>query len=285
MSEKIKKFLINLIILLIFIGIVVVTTEVDWAQENSNVGSIFLYFWLILLLILGIVLPILFMYLAGNKIQEIRESDKRWFIIAIILYGFASAIPIISYIIFNRPPNFFIYLLLGINGLIPAFALKPKILKNKLMILIIIFLIILVPLIIIVGLAIGDIWSQPIPDPDNSFYYLMFWGIFCTHFYLFIALGWKFGGGTRRQSWNIYISGTLIQFSTLEDFLFYMLNGHELPGTWPWMENFLIDLKALFGRVPTDTDLLIFCIITLIIAILILFDVHGYLWKKIKQKK
>jgi len=112
---------------------------------------------------------------------------------------------------------------------------------------------------------------------------MSFWGLLMTFFYLIIAIGWKLGGGSKRQSWNIFVAGTLLQFSTLEDFLFYLINGQPLPGLWPWLRDFVINLEWLFGHVPTDLDLLIFCLIVSTIAILILFDVHGYVWKKIKK--
>ncbi len=105
-----------------------------------------------------------------------------------------------------------------------------------------------------------------------------------TFFYLIVAIGWKLGGGTKRQSWNIFVAGTLLQYSTLEDFLYFFLNGQPLPGTWPWMSNFVINLEILFGHVPTDLDLLIFCLIISIIALFILFDGHGYIWTKIREK-
>ena len=105
-----------------------------------------------------------------------------------------------------------------------------------------------------------------------------------TFFYLILAIGWKLGGGTKRQSWNIFIAGTLLQYSTLEDFFYFLLNGQPLPGTWPGLSNFVINLTALFGHPPTSWDLLIFCLITIAIAIFIHFDVHGYFWKKIKNK-
>jgi hypothetical protein len=283
MTENNRKWWIKPIIFCIFIGIVAVTAEVDWVAENSEVGLIFRYTWLFSLLFLGIILPIVFMYLAGNNIRERANSDKKWFIISFILFAIANGIPPIFYIILEQTPGFFLFLQLGLFGLVPAFIFQPKSLKIRFLILIILFVAVLVPLAFLINLIIGELWLNPLMD--KTIYYLLFWGIFSVFLYFFIAIGWKFGGGTRRQSWNIFVAGMLIQYSTLEDFLYFLLNGQSLPGTWPWMNNFVINLEALFGHIPTDLDLLIFCLIVSAIAIFILLDGHGYIWTKIKQKK
>ena len=283
MTENSRKWWKKLIVFCIFIGIIVLTAEVDWAAEHSEVGMIFRLVWLICLLSTGIIVPIVFMYLAGNNIRERAESDKKWFIIALILFAIANGIPPIFYIVLGQTPGFFLYLQLGLFGLVPAFISQPENIKTRLIILIVLFAAIIVPLAILVNFVIDDLWLNP--AMDKTMYYLLFWGLFSVFLYLLIAIGWKFGGGTRRQSWNIFMSGLLIQFSTLEDFLYFLLNGQSLPGTWPWMSNFVINLEALFGHIPTDFDLFIFCLTVSIIAIFILLDGHGYIWTKIKQKK
>lgn len=292
MSEiKSESWLKNLFILLIFIGIIMVTAEVDWVAEHSDVGLTVRLIWLILLLSLGLILPITFMYLAGNRDVERNNRAKKWFIIAIILFLIANGIPIIFYVVIGISPGFFLYLQLVLFGLIPAFFLQPESIKMRILILIILFTFIIIPIGILVNFTIDDIWIKlglgfTSSEIDKTMYYLTFWGLLMTFFYLIIAIGWKLGGGSKRQSWNIFVAGTLLQFSTLEDFLYYFLNGQPLPGPpdyWSWMENFVINLKALFGHNPTSLDLLIFCIIISAIAILILFDIHGYIWKKIKK--
>jgi len=280
MTEIIDKRWKKSIFFCIFIGIVAVTAELDWAAENSEVGLLFRYRWLFVLLLLGLLLPIAFIYLAGNNIRERIKSDKKLFIISLILYAIANGIPMIFYLILKQPPGFFLFVQLSLFGLIPAFILQPKNIKTRILILIVLFIAILVPLAILLNFVIEDLWLNP--RMDKTMYYLLFWGLFSVFIYLFVAIGWKFGGGTRRESWNIFIAGTLIQFSTLEDFLYFLLNGQSLPGTWPWMSNFVINLEVLFGRIPTDLDLLLFCIIIVIIAIFILFDGYGYIWRKIK---
>ncbi len=271
----------KLIILFIFIGVIMLTAEVDWVAEHPNVGISVRLIWLISLLSLGLILSLLFMYFAGNDESERGESDKKWFIIAIILFIIANGIPIVFYAILGISPGFFIYLQLILFGLIPAFFHQPKEIKHRILILVILFAVILIPVGIFVNLTIDAIWYKGVDD--KTMYYLSFWGLLMTFFYLIVAIGWKLGGGTKRQSWNIFVAGTLLQYSTLEDFFYFLLNGQSLPGTWPWMSNFVIDLKTLFGHVPTDLDLLIFCLIISIIALFILFDGHGYLWTKIRK--
>lgn len=285
MSENSEnKWWKKLVILGVFIGIVVVTAEVDWAADplHTGVGMGFRLGWLFGMLSLGIILPILFMYIAGNKIRERGDSDKKLFIIALILYVVASGIPIVFYVILGQSPGFFLFLQLALFGLIPAFILQPESQKKRFLILLVLFAAILVPIAILVNMAIGDLWLGVVTD--KMMYYLFFWGLFTVFLYLVIAIGWKFGGGTRRQSWNIFMAGLLIQFSTLEDFLYFFLNGQPLPVAWTWMDTFVINLHALFGHVPTSLDLLVFCIIISTIAVLVLFDVHGYVWNRYIRK-
>ncbi|MFX1450219.1 MAG: hypothetical protein ACFFCM_05225 [Promethearchaeota archaeon] len=282
MSENKSNSSTNkIVILLIFIVVIVLTAEVDWAAMNKEVGMTLRLVWLISLLSLGLILPIGFMYLAGNKKSERGESDKKWFIISIVLFLIANGIPIVFYVVLGIPPGFFLYVQLALFGLIPAFFLQPRKAIIRILILIILFMGVIIPIGILVNLSINDLWS--LVATDNTMYYMSFWGLLMTFFYLFIAIGWKLGGGSKRQSWNIFMAGTLLQYSTLEDFLYHFLNGRPLPYDWYWMENFVINLKVLFGPIISSWELLIFCSITILIAILILFDVHGYVWKKIKE--
>ena len=273
----------KLIILFIFIGVIMLTAEVDWAAEHPDVGIAVRLIWLISLLSLGLILPILFMYFAGNEESETGESDKKWFLIAIILFLIANGIPVIFYVILGISPGFFLYLQLILFGLIPAFFHQPKKMNYRILILVILFGAIIIPLGVLVNLTINDIWYEGVVD--KTMYYLSFWGLVMTFFYLIVAIGWKLGGGTKRQSWNIFVAGTLLQYSTLEDFLYFLLNGKPLPGNWPWMSDFVINLEVLYGHIPTDLDLLIFCLIISIIALFILFDGHGYIWTKIREKR
>ncbi len=282
MSENnLKPWIKRIIILVMFIGVILLTAEVDWAAENKEVGLAIRLVWLISLLSLGLILPIGFMYLAGNMESERGKSDKKWFMIGVILFLIANGIPMVFYLILDLSPGFFLYVQLALFGLIPAFFLQPKKFNHRILILVILFATIIAPIGFLVNSTIDDLWYAVVPD--KTMYYLSFWGLLMTFFYLILAIGWKLGGGSKRQSWNIFVAGTLLQYSTLEDFFYFFLNGQPLPGTWPWMSNFVINLEVLFGHVPTDLDLLIFCVIISFIAIFILFDGHGYIWKKFKS--
>ena len=281
MSENQSSWVKRIIILVIFIGVIILTAELDWAAEHTSVGIIMRYVWLFSLISLGLILPIVFMYLAGNEFREKGQKDKLWFIIAIILFLIANGIPIIFYVVLGIAPGFFLYIQLILFGLIPAYIMQSERKKIRLLILILLFALVLIPVGLFVNSTIDGLWFDGVSD--KTMYYMSFWGLFMTFFYLIIAIGWKFGGGTKRQSWNIFIAGTLLQYSTLEDFFYFFLNGQPLPESWPWMSNFVINLEFLFGHVPTSIDLLIFCTITTAIALFILFDGHGYIWKKIRK--
>ncbi|TXT59816.1 MAG: membrane protein of unknown function [Promethearchaeota archaeon] len=291
MENQKTKWWLKPLIYLLFVFLVAVTAKVDWAAEHPSSGYLFRYFWLIFLLSLGFVLPLVFMYFAGNQLSERKESDTKMFILALILFAIANGIPIIFYVVLGLSPGFFLFLQLALFGLVPTFIYQPKQSKMRIIILILLAAAILIPLTVLVDTAINPIWANPhnhsylgelfpVLRTDKTLYYLFFWGLFSVFLYFIIAIGWKFGGGTKRGSWNIFMAGMLVQYSTLEDFLYFILNNQNLPGEWPWLENFVINLVALFGRVPTDLDLLLFCVIINTIALFILYDGHGYLYEK-----
>jgi len=283
MSKELNPVIQNVIVLGLFIGVIMLTAMLDWAAEHSEVGITIRLIWLISLISLGLILPIIFMYLAGNKTTERGKSDKKWFIIAIVLFLVANGIPIIFYVILANPPGFFIFIQLALFGLIPAYFLQPKAAKFRFLIIVLLFAAIIVPIGLLVNFSIDDLWSGAVTD--KTMYYLFFWGLFMVFFFLIAAIGWKLGGGSRRQSWNVFVAGTILQYSALEDLFYFFLNGQPLPGYWPWMRNFVINLEFIFGRVPIDIDIILFCIIMSSIAVLILFDVHGYIWDMIRKNK
>ncbi|MBD3194774.1 MAG: hypothetical protein GF317_06950 [Candidatus Lokiarchaeota archaeon] len=278
-EEKFNSLQKKLIILIVFLSIIVITAYLDWVAEHPTVGLALRYFWLVFLLNLGLVIPLAFMLLAGNETKIQIETDKKLFLLSVILFIVANGIPIIFYVILGIPPGFFLYIQLALFGLLPAYFPALRNIKYRLTLIFALFAFIILPIGIMVDFAISDIW---LGATDKTFYYLSFWGLLMTFYYLIIAIGWKLGGGSKRQTWNIFIAGTLLQYSTLEDFLYFILNGQPLPGTWPWMSNFVINLEWLFGRIPTDLDLLLFCTIITTIALFILFDIHGYIYKRIK---
>jgi hypothetical protein len=281
----------GLLIFCIFIGFIMLTAQVDYVAEHPSVGFGVRLTWLMVLVSMGIVLPIVFLYLAGNKTRERIESDKKGFIVAIILFAVANAIPIIFYVVMGIPPGFFIFLQLGLMGLLPAYVYQPKKSVVRVIILVLLFAAVIMPLALLVNFEIDKIWVLIPSTPTvqeatiQTMYYMFYWGLLMPFVYLAMAIGWKFGGGTNRQGWNIFMAGMVLQYSTLEDFLYFALNGQPLPGVWPWMSEFVINLEALFGNVPTDVDIFIFCVIMVFIAIFILFDGHGKIWAKLSVKK
>ena len=121
---------------LIFVFIVAVTAKVDWAAEHPKSGFLFRYFWITFLVFLKLILPIVFMYFAGNQLREREESDKKLFIIALILFMVANGIPIIFYVVLGISPGFFLFVQLALFGLVPAFIFQPQKLKIRFLILI-----------------------------------------------------------------------------------------------------------------------------------------------------
>ncbi|MFX0099010.1 MAG: hypothetical protein ACFFCS_05470 [Candidatus Hodarchaeota archaeon] len=300
MEEKGKNPLAKkLIILVVFIGIVIVAAMVDWAAEHPIVGTGARTGWLFMLISLGIVLPIVFMYFAGNETIERKEEDRKWFIWAGILFAAANGIPVIFYVVLGITPGYMIFLQLGLMGLFPAFMYQPKKKTVRLLILLIIFALLIVPLGILVNFQIDSIWAQlPVPNPtmeqihatgtdaiDKTMYYMFYWGLLFPFIFMLIAMGWKFGGGKARETWNIFVAGMILQYSAMEDFLYFFLNGQNLPTDWYWLENFVINLMDLFGPVITSLDLLVYCSIMCTIVIFVLLDGHGFIWNKIKQRK
>ena len=157
-ESKPNSWKTKLIILAAFILVIINTAEVDWAAENESVGLFIRIFWLASLLGLGLLLSLGIIYLAGNRDAERTEKDKKWLIVAIILFLVANGIPIIFYIFIGTSQGFFLYVQLVLFGLIPAFFLQPKRKIRRLQLILILYALIILPLGILVNFTIDDLW-------------------------------------------------------------------------------------------------------------------------------
>lgn len=150
---------------------------------------------------------------------------------------------------------------------------------------VIFFLLAVVPFYVMVGGLIPV--TRAIPDL-KIIYWIMMWGMVMPLSYVFLGASWKNGGRSSRKAFNIALAGIIMQYSFLEDFLFYALNGQPQPvGGYTALLNFPLDISRLFGHqgVPMNTiELLIWMTIMIAIAVVVIFDVPHLIYKKISKK-
>lgn len=305
MSESEKKLRDQLLWPLIFLGIFVlliaISAEVDWFWNGGLYGTVPLkelaYVWLfsVLIPLILIIGWVLLNKLPKEGSEPVRiEGDKKKFIWSIVIILIMQNMVPVFYMMFNRDELFvdlIIAILLIVNfiamaalaAFIPIPSQKTKIRKRWLMY----FLIAVLPFYVLVGGLIGASWAVTggTQDTLKLIYWIMMWGVVMPLSFVFLGVSWKLGTGESRKAFNIGFAGILMQYSFLEDFLFYVLNGQPQPlGGYQALLNFPLDISRLFGHqgiALTPTELVIWMIIMISIAVIVLFDVPYLVYKKI----
>ncbi len=305
MSDSENKFTDNLIWPLIFLGIfillIAISAEVDWFWNGGLYGTVPLkelaYVWLF-----SVLMPLLLIigWILINKLPKEgkepvrREGDKKKFIwMIIIILIMQNTVPVF-YLVFNRDQLFVDVIIAGLlignfiamaalAEYIPVPSEQAKIRKRWLKY----FLIAVLPFFVLVGGLIGASWAVTggTQDTLKLIYWIMMWGVVMPLSFVFLGVSWKLGGGESRKAFNIGFAGIIMQYSFLEDFLFYALNGQpQPPGGYQALLNFPLDISRLFGHqgVALNTmELVIWMTIMISLAVIVLFDVPYLVYKKI----
>jgi hypothetical protein len=302
MSKKENSIRDKLIVPLIFLGIfilmVAISAEVDWfwSQGIGGGGSMkeLSFVWLFAVLLpLVLVIGWLMMERFPAKVNEPSpiEGDKKKFIWSIIILVIAqNSIPAFYFLF--RDELFgdlaiavlFIMNFIAMASIAAYFPIHTDEAKRRKRWLIF-FLLAIIPFYVQVGALIGITWIFP---DIRIIYWILMWGIVMPLSFVFLGVSWKNGRGEPRKAFNIAMAGILIQYSFLEDFLFYALNGQPQPATYDALLYFPLDIAHLFGHQGvgiTPSELLIWMIIIIVIAVVILFDVPYTLYQKISSKK
>ncbi len=303
MSELEKESTNNFVYPLIFLGLFVlligISAEVDWFWNGGLHGTIkfkeLAYVWLFvvlmpLLLIFGWLLMKKFPKTGGDPMPI--EGDRNKFIWSIIFILVMQNMVPIFYLLFNRD-EFFIDLVIAVLMIINFISMSAMAAffpihsessaRNKRWL--IFFLFAVLPFYILVGVLIGVTWI--VPDL-KIIYWIVMWGLVLPMSFVFLGMSWKNGGGNPRKAFNIAFAGIIMQYSFLEDFFFYALNGQPQPaGGYEALLHFPLDISRLFGHqgvALTPTELLIWMIIMLALAALIVLDVPFLVYKKLRNK-
>ncbi|NVM53505.1 MAG: hypothetical protein HWN66_07345 [Candidatus Helarchaeota archaeon] len=308
MSDDEQNFSDKVIYPLIFLGIFVlliaISAEVDWFWNGGLYGTVafkeLAFVWLFsVLLPLILIIGWLIMERFPQRVKEPTpiEGDKKKFIWwIIILLIIQNTVPVF-YIVFDRDllyVDLVIAVLLIINfiafaaiaAFFPIHSENAKRRKRWL----IFFLIGVLPFYVLVGGLIGASWATTggTQETLKLIYWIMMWGMVMPLSFVFLGVSWKNGRGESRKAFNIAFAGILMQYSFLEDFLFYALNGQPQPPLgYTALLNFPLDIARLFGHQTvalTTVELLIWMIIMISIAVVIIFDIPYIVYKKITKK-
>lgn len=294
---------------LIFLGIyfllIAISAEVDWFWNNrlydpTEPGEI-AYIWLLAVLLpLILIIGWLIMERFPKRVKEPApvEGDKKKFIWSIILVLiFQNMIPVF-YLVFDRDElyvDLIIAILLlvnfiGFSAIAAFFPIHSENAKRRKRWLIF-FLIAVLPFYILVSVLIGASWNAT-GDTQQTLkliYWIIMWGVLMPMSFVFLGMSWKNGRGESRKAFNISFAGILMQYSFLEDFLFYALNGQPQPAGYNALLNFPLDVARFFGHqgVALNTvELLIWMLIMISLAVIVIFDIPYKLYeKKFSRKK
>ena len=245
-----------------------------------------------LLLLIGWIILKISLHKGAEPVRV--EGHKKKFIWSIVIILIMQNMIPIFYLMFNRDELFvdiLIAFLLIANFIamaaLAAFIPIPSKEGQSRRRLLMYFLFAVLPFYVLVGGLIGASWAVTggTQDTLKLIYWIMMWGVVMPLSFVFLGVSWKLGRGESRKAFNIGIAGILIQYSFLEDFLFYALNGQpQPPGGYTALLNFPLDISRLFGHqgIPlTPIELVIWMIIMISIAVIVLFDVPYLIYKKI----
>lgn len=261
------------------------------------------YTFLTILTVLSLGITFVLFYLPKKEYDQ-PDSKNKMFAIGLVIFLAIQPLAIIPNIfgrlfyddpILGLPFKLMSFLMIiVIVGTCFFAASIPRLASNKKMLII---LVIVWSLIIPVFLAIIALYGGPLMEPTGAdpLYWIFLWGLFCVFTYLIWGIGWKFGGGSMRQTFNITFALIWLQYSTLEDFIYYLpytLMGYfkSIPDfllfPHPALDNFLIPLSLIFGHpgTPINTiEMMIWCTIIIAISLFVLFDCPYLIYKKLKK--
>lgn len=293
-----ENFVNSLIFLAVIIGLIAISAEIDWFWNGGLHGTV-AFKELAYIFLFGIFVPFvtLFGFYVIRKIPISGEpfigspSDRKKFIWSLlIILVLQNTIPVV-YLLMDRNlvvidvilavmlfANFIA--MAALAAYFPVHSEEPKRVKNWLLF----FLIGVLPFYVLIGGVIGLSWM--IPDL-KLLYWILMWGVVMPITFVFLGVSWKTRTGSARKAFNIAFGGIIIQYSFLEDVLFYALNGQPQPTGYTALLNLPIDLAHLFGHqgiAITPIELLIWIIIMFSIGIPIIFDVPYQVYQKFLRK-
>ncbi|MHA1265616.1 MAG: hypothetical protein ACTSRS_10305 [Candidatus Helarchaeota archaeon] len=295
LKEKIRY---PLIFLIVIIGLIAISAEIDWFWEGGLQGTEELK-ELAFIFLFGVFIPVVLLFgfyiqkgSSSIKVPLPNKNDRKRFIWSIIIILILQNLIPIFYLFLNRDETIIdiilAILLLGnfvAMGTLAAYFPLHKEPSKRMKRWFLFFLIAILPFYILIASIIWITWM--IPDL-KLIYWILMWGVLMPLTFVFLGVSWKSRTGMARESFNIAFGGILIQYSFLEDFLYYALNGQPQPVSYNALLNLPIDLAHLFGHQgvglsPVELGIWMGIIIT--IGILILFDIPYQIYQKLKGGK
>lgn len=102
--------------------------------------------------------------------------------------------------------------------------------------------------------------------PNDSTYWRNLFNVFLPVLWGVLGFVYHLGGGSIGNAIKIVIVGVFLEYSTINDFLYYLLNATPLPDKWTW----LATPQFLFGSTITTPQLTLWLLLMLALAIVVL---------------
>jgi hypothetical protein len=290
-KEQLGNFYVrNILVFVMTIILIAASAEVDWWWQQGKLGFPNTLVWIWLFggtLGLCIIFSLLLWYI-GDTAQVESKPWKKKFVIVLVLSIIGHNLVFVTYILslILLIPVVLIFTL-TMMCIMPAIVPRPAEQKKQQLYILLMAILFVVPLMGGLSVFINLTWLTPADSFLTTIYWIFIWGFVMPAIYMTLGLGFKMGGGKPREAFNIGFAGILMQYSLLEDFLFYMLQGQALPETWPWLSNFILPLEHIFGHpgvAITTGEMTIWLIIMTIFAVIVLFDIYGKIWDRIRAK-
>jgi hypothetical protein len=295
---KTEKWVYPLVFLAVIIGLIAISAEIDWFWNGGLYDTVPVK-ELAFVFLFGVFTPVVVLFgfyiikkmpLSADKPSPLQGDRKKFVWSIIIIVILQNTIPVV-YLLLDRDliiidvtlaillfGNF--VAMAALAAYYPIHPDESKQTKRWFLF----FLIGVFSFYVMIGGIIGVSWM--IPDL-KLIYWILMWGVVMPMTFVFLGLCWKARTGERRQAFNIAFGGILIQYSFLEDVLFYALNGQPQPTGYNALLNLPIDIAHLFGHqgiALTPAELLIWLVIMLSLGVLIIFDVPYQIYHRLRSK-
>lgn len=125
--------------------------------------------------------------------------------------------------------------------------------------------------------SVVETFKQLSTFPETSPYWYNLFNIVLPVLWAALAFAYYLGKQSVGEAIKVFIAGVLLEYSSINDYMYYLLNGVALPDKWTWLKT----PQFLFGETITTPQLLLWTAICVALAFFVLsLPLQRFVWYK-----